>query len=304
MKGFKDKSGKFRPTGNKSKSSLKKTDVKRGKVELEYFGEGVNRHPVRGSDMYEEYLEKYPNSSIGIDVNKTWGFRGGHGSFGQYLMEGDYGEAWFRADGENRVKMIQLGFGTKFMPDFDVDMTHEVLDHILKHYSNDHTNTTRDKKSFHHCPDCDKANKEAEDFEANSKRSKFTLEDYEKNEDINYHMENAVALVDEYGTPEEKKEIHQIQKNHQDRGHILYEESQRREEISGKYYDKLVEESKKKGSRSKETLTDAQKFMKEYEFNILKGQAQHYADISLKRPLTETELKRYKELAKELGYQG
>ncbi len=29
MKGFKDKSGKFRPTGNKTKSSLKKSDVRK-----------------------------------------------------------------------------------------------------------------------------------------------------------------------------------------------------------------------------------------------------------------------------------
>jgi hypothetical protein len=50
--------------------------------------------------------------------------------------------------------------------------------------------------------------------------------------------------------------------------------------------------------------SEAQKFMKEYEFEFKKGQAQHYMEISLKRPLTETELKRYKQLAKELGYQG
>ena len=35
MKGFKDKSGKFRPTGNKSKSSLKKSDVKRSKGNMD-----------------------------------------------------------------------------------------------------------------------------------------------------------------------------------------------------------------------------------------------------------------------------
>jgi len=34
MKGFKDKSGKFRPTGNKSKSSLKKSDVVRKKKSI------------------------------------------------------------------------------------------------------------------------------------------------------------------------------------------------------------------------------------------------------------------------------
>ncbi len=298
MKGFKDKSGKFRPTGNKTKSSLKKSDVKRGKVELEYYGEGLNKHPVAGSPMYEEYLEKYPNSSIGIDVNHTWGFRGMHGSFGNYLMNGDYENAWLSADSDNKKKMMELGY----------DDNSKYGRHKE---SLEHTHDTRDKKSFHHCPACDKANKEAEDFESISKlyptestRSKFTLEDYEKNEDINYHMENAVELVDEYGTFDEKREIHQIQKNHEDRGHILSEEMQRREEISGKYYDKLVADSKKKVSRSKETLTDAQKVMQDYEFEFKKGQAQHYMEISLKRPLTETELKRYKQLAKELGYQG
>ncbi len=43
MKGFKDKSGKFRPTGSKSKSTLKKSDVKRTKESMNTTKDGFRR---------------------------------------------------------------------------------------------------------------------------------------------------------------------------------------------------------------------------------------------------------------------
>jgi len=43
--------------------------------------------------------------------------------------------------------------------------------------------------------------------------------------------------------------------------------------------------------------------LKDFEFNFKKGQAEYWMKISLERPLTEKEFKRYKELCKELGYQ-
>lgn len=46
------------------------------------------------------------------------------------------------------------------------------------------------------------------------------------------------------------------------------------------------------------------KILEDYEFEFKKGQAEHWMKISLERPLTEKEFKRYKELCKELGYQG
>jgi len=44
-------------------------------------------------------------------------------------------------------------------------------------------------------------------------------------------------------------------------------------------------------------------FAENYEFEFKKGQAEHWMKISLQRPLTESEFKRYKQLCKELGYQ-
>lgn len=49
--------------------------------------------------------------------------------------------------------------------------------------------------------------------------------------------------------------------------------------------------------------TNKKEFMKDYEFNFKKGQAEHWMKISLERPLNEKEFKRYKQLCKELGYQ-
>jgi len=141
MKGF-TKDGKFRPTG-RTKSSLKKSDIR--KKETMHTIE--NNIITSGSPMYEEYLEEYPDSIISRDV-RSFGKRGTHGSFGYYMMIGDYGEAWWRADRENQEKMLELGFGTKYLPDFDNEMTPKRLHDILENASEDHTNTTREKHSI------------------------------------------------------------------------------------------------------------------------------------------------------------
>lgn len=85
-----------------------------------------------GSKMYRDYLEKYPNSHIAHDV-KTWNRVGGHGGFGEALMNGEYADAWFKADLSNQKKMMELGFGTKYK-DYDRDMTPHRLQNIADNY--------------------------------------------------------------------------------------------------------------------------------------------------------------------------
>jgi len=78
-----------------------------------------------------------------------------------------------------------------------------------------------------------------------SKGQNFTVNDFLKNEDINYHSENAVALTDKFGTPSEIEEIHHIANEHKRIGHIPHDLYKRRYEISNKYYQNLLRESKK-----------------------------------------------------------
>jgi len=136
LKGF-TKDGKFRPTG-RTKSSLKKSDIRK----KEALHTIENNIITSGSPMYEQYLEEYPDSIISRDV-RSFGKRGTHGSFGYYMMIGDYGEAWWRADRENQEKMLELGFGTKYLPDFDNDMTPKKLHEIVES-----VRSVRDKKSI------------------------------------------------------------------------------------------------------------------------------------------------------------
>ena len=50
-------------------------------------------------------------------------------------------------------------------------------------------------------------------------------------------------------------------------------------------------------------LSDLEKndFLAEYEFEFKKGQAMYYSELSLKRPLTDSELKRFRQLCNEIG---
>jgi len=44
------------------------------------------------------------------------------------------------------------------------------------------------------------------------------------------------------------------------------------------------------------------KILEDFEFDFKKGQAEYWMKISLERPLTDKEFKRYKQLVKELGH--
>jgi len=52
-----------------------------------------------------------------------------------------------------------------------------------------------------------------------------------------------------------------------------------------------------------EELSDSEKknFLAEYEFEFKKGQAMYYSKLSLERPLTDQELKRFRQLCNEIG---
>jgi len=83
-------------------------------------------------------------------------------------------------------------------------------------------------------------------------RTNFTLADYEKNEDINYHAENALELVKKYGTKAEIKKIEAINERHHARGYLEHGDSQKRYLISDKYYKNLVAESKQGNAETKQ----------------------------------------------------
>jgi hypothetical protein len=75
--------------------------------------------------------------------------------------------------------------------------------------------------------------------------SDFSLAEYEKNEDVNNHGENARQLVVKFGTDAELKKIEAINKRHHQRKYLSREDGKKRYAISQKYYKKLVAESKK-----------------------------------------------------------
>jgi len=116
LKGF-TKDGKFRPTENRTKSSINKSDVENAKTEADM------------SSLLLKSIKSTPE-----------------------YKRGD-------------VRIIN---------DLGLERSKKTLEH---------THDSRDKKSFHHCPACDRANKEVDEFEANSKRSKGSLED-ELSEDV------------------------------------------------------------------------------------------------------------------------
>lgn len=71
------------------------------------------------------------------------------------------------------------------------------------------------------------------------KTNQFTLRDYKINESDNNHTANAVALVNMFGTKEEKEAIDKIASNHLKRGYLGGEEVKERHELSNKYYHLL-----------------------------------------------------------------
>lgn len=61
---------------------------------------------TKGSFLYEKYIERFPNSTVARD--QLMPDSGGHFSYNLY--RGRYDEAWFRADGGNKLRMLYLGF--------------------------------------------------------------------------------------------------------------------------------------------------------------------------------------------------
>jgi hypothetical protein len=63
------------------------------------------------SDLYKQFVSKYPNSSVGRDYHrwKQTGLSGSHGHFGEALREGRYTDAMYRADGNNTVNLKGVG---------------------------------------------------------------------------------------------------------------------------------------------------------------------------------------------------
>ena len=71
---------------------------------------------------------------------------------------------------------------------------------------------------------------------------KFTRKDFDDNEDKNHHTENAVELVNMFGDNYEKRQIAQIKKDHDKRGHLVSKDQKVRDALVKKYLPKLKEE--------------------------------------------------------------
>jgi len=66
----------------------------------------VEHKKSKASDLYKSYIGKYPNSQIAREYRKG---SLGHGNFGEKLFAGDYQGAMYRADGDNLVKLKDIG---------------------------------------------------------------------------------------------------------------------------------------------------------------------------------------------------
>ena len=78
------------------------------------------------------------------------------------------------------------------------------------------------------------------------KGKNFSMKDYLKNEDKNYHTENAVELVNLYGTAKEKKEIKAIHDRQETSGFLGYTDYQSSHKLHNKYYQRFSDEQSKK----------------------------------------------------------
>ena len=67
----------------------------------------------------------------------------------------------------------------------------------------------------------------------------FTMDDFAKNEDTNYHTENAVELAKKYGSRSEMMKMEKIKKDHDRKGSISEKDQKERDAIIKKYYPKL-----------------------------------------------------------------
>ncbi len=69
--------------------------------------------------------------------------------------------------------------------------------------------------------------------------TRFTLAQYQENEAYNDHTENAVQLVNSFGTEDEKRQVSQIAYEHEKQGYLTYDQSSLRYELTQKYYRTL-----------------------------------------------------------------
>ena len=69
--------------------------------------------------------------------------------------------------------------------------------------------------------------------------NEFNKADYQENESVNLHSENALELAKEFGTPEEVEAMQRIMDQHMRRGHILPHEIEERNALTSKYYSML-----------------------------------------------------------------
>jgi hypothetical protein len=73
--------------------------------------------------------------------------------------------------------------------------------------------------------------------------NEFDKKDWEENESVNLHSENALELAKEFGTPEEVEAMQRIMDQHMRRGHILPHEIEERSALTKKYYNMLENET-------------------------------------------------------------
>jgi hypothetical protein len=76
---------------------------------------------------------------------------------------------------------------------------------------------------------------------------------YKENEEINNHMENAVMLVNAFGSKLEKIRIAEIANDHEKQGFLSMDQSRESYELSGKYYKLLIQPTKKQVKEFKAT---------------------------------------------------
>jgi len=125
MKGFKDKSGKFRPTGNKTKSTLKKTDVRKKQTV------GVNEvnKLVRTKGTVEEFNKRQRDEKLERQYDY---FLQGMNNFGT----GDIASAVNKADevnigGKELSDLVREFSDDTETPLEDVDINAVLYEHIL-----------------------------------------------------------------------------------------------------------------------------------------------------------------------------
>jgi hypothetical protein len=108
------------------------------------------------------------------------------------------------------------------------------------------------------------------------------FEEYEENEDNNYHSENVVLLAKHFGSAEDLKLAKSILKKHESEGSISEELYKQRYELDKKLYPKLIASKNKmaKGGKVKERDTTIDR-----EYRALKGgtrKSSKYASVEMR----------------------